>query len=212
MTSTNPHNIAILFDFDGVLVDSEGEYSVFWRDMASRYGLPTSFSDDIKGTTIGEILMSFPQSDHQAILDALHRYEREMKYPIFPGVMDFLITLRHEGIPSAIVTSGDNNKMEMLRGRVPELLGLVDTIITGDMVTHSKPHPEPYLRGAEKLGMPIDRCFVFEDSLQGLQSGRASGAKVIGIATTNPRSAVEPLADLTVDHFSEITLPALLAL
>ena len=178
-------NKGMLFDLDGVLVDSEGEYSIFWGGMGERYGLAPTFAADIKGTTIGEILLNFPEGDRMQILDALHKFESEMKYPVYPGVMEFLTELRQE------------------------LRGMVDFIVTGSMVTHSKPNPEGYLKGADLIGVPIEDCYVFEDSMQGLQAGRSSGAKVIGIATTNPRAKVEPLADLTVDSMAGMSLAKL---
>lgn len=194
----------MLFDLDGVLVDSEGEYSKFWGGMGDRYGLVPTFAADIKGTTIGEILLNFPESDRESILAALHDFEANMDYPVYPGVMEFLGRLKEAGIPSAIVTSSDDVKMGLLFARRPELRAMVSEIITGSMVKHSKPDPEGYLKGAEMIGVPIGECCVFEDSLQGLQAGRASGAMVIGIATTNPREKVSPLADITVDRFEQI--------
>lgn len=205
----NDKNIGILFDLDGVLIDSEGEYSKFWGGMGERYGLAPNFASDIKGTTIGEILQNFPEPDRGGILNALHDFEANMGYPVYPGVLDFLAELRQNGVPSAIVTSSDNVKMELLFARRPELREMTDVLVTGSMVTHSKPHPEGYLRGAELIGVPIDRCYVFEDSMQGLQAGRASGATVIGIATTNPRYKVEPLSDLTVDSMEGMSMARL---
>ncbi len=105
-----------------------------------------------------------------------------MQYPVYPGVMEFLRELRESGVPSAIVTSSDNVKMDLLFARRPELRGMIDALVTGSMVTRSKPDPEGYLKGAGLIGVPIERCYVFEDSMQGLQAGRSSGAKVIGIA------------------------------
>lgn len=204
--STSSAPVGFLFDLDGVLVDSEGEYSVFWGGMGSRYGLCPTFAADIKGTTIEEILLNFPDADRRGILDELHHFESEMKYPVFPGVIDFLKAMKQAGIPAAIVTSSDNVKMDLLRRRQPELLTYIDHIVTGSMITHSKPHPEGYLRGAELIGVPIERCYVFEDSMQGLQAGRSSGAKVIGLATTNPAEKVSPLADATYLHFADIPL------
>lgn len=194
----------MLFDLDGVLVDSEGEYSKFWGAMGDRYGLVSTFASDIKGTTIGEILLNFPEGDRDGILAALHEFESNMEYPIYPGVMEFLGRLKKAGIPSAIVTSSDNVKMDLLFGRRPELREMVNVVITGSMVSRSKPDPEGYLKGAELIDVPIEECCVFEDSLQGLQAGRSSGATVIGIATTNSREKVAPLADITVDRFEEI--------
>ena len=196
----------MLFDLDGVLVDSEGEYSKFWGAMGDRYGLVSTFASDIKGTTIGEILQNFPESDRDGILAALHEFEANMEYPVYPGVMEFLGRLKKAGIPSAIVTSSDNVKMDLLFGRRPELREMVNVVITGSMVSRSKPDPEGYLKGAELIGVPVEECCVFEDSLQGLQAGRSSGATVVGIATTNSLEKVAPLADITVDRFEEILL------
>ncbi len=194
----------MLIDLDGVLVDSEGEYSKFWGAMGDRYGLVSTFASDIKGTTIGEILQNFPESDRDGILAALHEFEANMEYPVYPGVMEFLGRLKKAGIPSAIVTSSDNVKMDLLFGRRPELREMVNVVITGSMVSRSKPDPEGYLKGAELIGAPVEECCVFEDSLQGLQAGRSSGATVVGISTTNSREKVAPLADITVDRFEEI--------
>ena len=207
--TTTPAPFGILFDLDGVLVDSEGEYSIFWGETGRRYGLRPTFADDIKGTTIDEILLNLPESDRQSILESLHRFESEMRYPVFPGVIPFLEELRRAGIPTAIVTSSDNVKMDLLRRRQPQLLPLIDPLVTGDMVTHSKPDPEGYLRGASLIGLPATRCYVFEDSLQGLQAGRASGATVIGLATTNSADKVSPLADLTLPRFEGISIATL---
>lgn len=204
MNNTYSSKKGMLFDLDGVLVDSEGEYSKFWGAMGDRYGLVSTFASDIKGTTIGEILLNFPEGDRDGILAALHEFESNMEYPVYPGVMEFLGRLKKAGIPSAIVTSSDNVKMDLLFGRRPELREMVNVVITGSMVSRSKPDPEGYLKGAELIGVPIEECCVFEDSLQGLQAGRSSGATVIGIATTNSREKVAPLADITVDRFEEI--------
>lgn len=205
----NKGKIGILFDLDGVLVDSEGEYSKFWGGMGERYGLAPTFSADIKGTTLGEILLSFPEADREGIVEELHAFEREMLYPVYPGVESFLASLREEGIPAAIVTSSDNVKMDYLYKRHPEFRDYFPHVVTGSMVANSKPHPEGYLLGAKLIDVPIENCYVVEDSLQGLEAGRRSGAKVIGIATTNPMERIAPLADLPLESFSELTLSVL---
>ena len=82
---------------------------------------------------------------------------------------------------------------------------MVDAIITADKVTHSKPHPECFLLGAETLQMPIDRCIVFEDSFHGLESGNRAGMKIIGLATTNPASSIADKATLVIPDFVDFT-------
>ena len=77
-------------------------------------------------------------------------------------------------------------------------------LVTAADVTHSKPHPEPYLTGARKAGVDPADCVVFEDSFQGLESGRRAGAFVVGIATTNPAESLEGKADLIVGSLAEL--------
>ena len=74
----------------------------------------------------------------------------------------------------------------------------------------SKPDPEGYLKGAELIGIPIEDCFVFEDSLQGLQAGMSSGATVIGLATTNPRERLKGKAHRIIDDFAGFTVDMML--
>ena len=81
----------------------------------------------------------------------------------------------------------------------------MDAIITADKVTHSKPHPECFLLGAETLGIPIENCVVFEDSFHGIEAGTRAGMKVIGLATTNPASAIEDKASMVIPDFVGFT-------
>lgn len=195
---------AALFDLDGVIIDSESLYTLFWDNIEHVYptGIP-DFAYAIKGTTIGKILSNYPSEAIRAdILDRLHRYEREeMVYALYPGVIDFISALRREGIATAIVTSSDDVKMGYLFRQQPQLREMVDTIVTGSMVSRSKPDPEGYLLAARTLGCDPCDCWVFEDSLQGLEAGRRAGARVVALPTTNPRQKVAPLADMVVDSW-----------
>lgn len=194
--------IGVLFDLDGVLVDSEGEYSNFWGPMGRRFNVPSpTFAADIKGTTLGEILLAFPEDAREGIVNELHDYEKAMKYPWLPGAEQFIESLKTENIPFAIVTSSDDVKMGYLFAAHPELREKLTALVTGSMVRHSKPDPEGYLTGAKLIGVPIEDCYVFEDSLQGLDAGRSSGATVIGLATTNPRDKISDKADMVMDSF-----------
>lgn len=196
----------MLFDLDGVIVDSEGEYSTFWGPMGARYGHPDGYADSIKGTNLQMILEGYPEEDRRGIVEELHTFESNMKYPYLPGAKELLEAMKKAGKRIALVTSSDNTKMEFLFGRHPELRDCFDTIITGDMVSHGKPDPEGYRKAAESLGLKAEQCVVFEDSLQGLAAGRAAGAYVVGIATTNPREKLEGKADVIVAGLHEVTV------
>lgn len=190
---------AALFDLDGVLIDSETLYTQFWKRVGERHHLPSpTFAYDIKGTTLNDILTThFPDPKVRADVDRLlHDFENEIVYPVFPGALEFVDALRAAGLKTVIVTSSDSKKMEFLFRQHPDFPTHFDAIVTACDVTHSKPHPEPYLVGASKAGVKPSECLVFEDSYQGLESGRRAGCKVIGISTTNPASEVRLRSDV----------------
>ncbi len=206
---------AALMDLDGVIIDSEGLYTDFWSGIDRIY--PTGVADFalvIKGTTLTDILSTyFPREDVQAdIKSRLYRYEAEMPFPVYPGVEAFLDSLRAAGIGSAVVTSSDDAKMANLWRRLPWLRDRFDTIVTGSDVTLSKPHPQGYLLAAERLGCRAEDCYVFEDSFQGLEAGCASGARVVALATSNPRPALAGKADAVIDGFEGFTASDMLAI
>lgn len=202
----------VLFDLDGVLLDSEGQYSIFWGQMEKEY--PTgidNFASYIKGSHLKRILDYFASDEvRQQVLDRLNEFEREMRYEFFPGALDFVKRLRAAGIPMAIVTSSDRKKMQSLYNQHPEFPGLFDHIITGDMVTKAKPDPDCFLMGAKLLGIPIGDCIVFEDSRNGLIAGRASGARVIGVVSTLSAPEVAQLSDMTIAAVSGLTVENML--
>jgi HAD superfamily hydrolase (TIGR01509 family) len=202
----------VLFDLDGVLLDSEGLYTIFWDQMDKDY--PTgveNFASFIKGFHLTRILGYFDTDEvRQQVLDRLLDYERNMRYEFFPGALEFVKRLRDSGIPMAIVTSSDRKKMQSLYAQYPEFPTLFDHIITGDMVTKAKPDPDCYLMGAKLLGIDIKDCIVVEDSRNGLIAGRESGARVIGIATTLSREAVNELSDMTLDSIGQLSVEQML--
>ena len=198
----------VLFDLDGVLLDSEGKYSIFWGQIDQEY--PTgveNFASYIKGFHLSRILNYFDSDEvRQQILDKLSAFERETKYEFFPGALDYVKRLRDAGIPMAIVTSSDRKKMQSLYSQYPEFPSLFDHIITGDMVTKAKPDPDCFLMGAKMLGLDIKDCIVLEDSRNGLIAGRSSGARVIGVATTLSTEDVSQLSDMTVDAVRQLSV------
>ena len=135
-----------------------------------------------------------------------------MEFPYIPGVVDFMKELREKGVKMAIVTSSNDKKMANAYRAHPELKDMVDGILTADCFTRSKPHPECFLKGAEMFQVPIENCIVFEDSFHGITAGRASGAFVVGLATTNKREDIAPRCDHVIDDFTGLTVSKLLEL
>ena len=206
MSITTKKTRGVLFDLDGVLLDSEGQYSIFWRSMEERF--PTGvddFSNYIKGFHLARILSYFATDEiREQIVQELVEFEKNMRFEFFPGALSFVQRLREAGIPMAIVTSSDHKKMKALFSQHPDFPALFEVIITGDMVTKAKPDPDCFLLGAKQLGIDIKDCVVFEDSRNGLIAARASGARVIGVATTLSADVVASLSDLTVHGVDEL--------
>ncbi|MCM1484026.1 MAG: HAD family phosphatase [Muribaculaceae bacterium] len=203
-----------LFDLDGVLIDSESTYTLFWQEIERIYptGIP-DFAVAIKGTTLPTILEHYPEPQVRADITArLMAFQDAMTYALYPGVEQFLGSLTDAGFGLAMVTSSDPSKMARLWSQLPQLRPYFSTVIDGKQVSRSKPHPEGYLKAAASLGLPPRQCFVFEDSLQGLKAGRASGATVIGVATTYPASTIAPLADIVVPAVAALTPARLIQL
>lgn len=201
--------IAFLFDLDGVIIDSETEYTKIWSHINEVY--PTGVEDfarKIKGTTLTNILdRYYPDFETRGNVEQLlYREEQAMDYRYCTGAHEFLKELEKAGVPRAIVTSSNDEKMAHLYDQIPTFREDFDRIVDATMVKHSKPNPEGYLLGAEKLGVDIRHCAVVEDSMQGTLAGRNSGAYVIGVAGTLPAEAIAANCDIVVENLMDLDL------
>ena len=197
---------ALLFDFDGVVADTEGEYSRFWDKMGMRLLGRENFACVIKGSTLSNILQTyFPEreADTQQILSGLDELEKNMDYKLIPGVLDFVREAKRRDFKTAIVTSSNLPKMEFVYKARPEIKSCFDHILTSEDFSASKPEPDCYLKAMQLCGSDPQRSIVFEDSLNGLLSGRRSGARVIGLLTTLPQESVQALSDLQIEDFRD---------
>lgn len=200
-------DLVILFDFDGVISDTEPLYTKFWNVEGMKYFGEENFGIKIKGQTFKHISGYF--SNEQDLAQAIHdidEFERNMPYDLVPGVMEFLTELKAAGIPTAIVTSSHNKKMENAWRAHPGLKEMVTTVLTSDDFSKSKPDPECFIKAMKSLGGKPENTIVFEDSLHGIEAGRSAGARVIGLTTTFPREVLEPLCDKVIDDFTEAPL------
>lgn len=197
--------IAALFDFDGVVVDTEPQYSIFWNRQGELYHPELEeFGRRIKGQTLGQIFDGYFAGEtevQQKITADLNEFEKNMQFDFLPGVVNFMKELRVNGIKIAIVTSSNDLKMTNVYKAHPELTSMVDRILTADMFTQSKPHPECFLLGAKVFDTVPDNCIVFEDSFHGLEAARRAGMKIVGLCTTNPREAITDKADVIISDF-----------
>ena len=208
--------IAALFDFDGVIMDTELQYTIFWNEQGEKYLHVNNFGPGIKGQTLTQIYDKHFAGElvsvREQITSDLNLFEKDMAYEYLPGVQDFLVELRRYNVKIALVTSSNDEKMENVYRTHPEFKEQFDRILTGDMFKRSKPAPDCFLLGMEIFGTVPENSFVFEDSFHGLQAGRSSGAKVIGLATTNSREAIAGKADYIIDDFTGMTYDKLLTI
>lgn len=197
----------VLFDLDGVIIDTEPEYTVFWTQVGQEC-LPDQphFASAIKGHSLTDILGThFPDPQQaQAVVKKLNRFEANMSFPLIPGALDFVQALHDRGVKTAIVTSSNQDKMRHLYQAHPELPSHFDRIFTAEDAGRSKPAPDCYLHAAHAFGTDAHACAVFEDSPSGLASGRASGAKVYGLATSLTPEELEGLCDVVVESYATL--------
>jgi mannitol-1-/sugar-/sorbitol-6-phosphatase len=175
---------AVLFDLDGVLVDSAAAVERAWRGWATKHGL--GFEDVIVHAhgrrTIETIAAVAPHLDARAEMLALEDDEihRATEVAALPGAHDLLKALAEARW--AIVTSGTRR----LAGARIEACAFPSpsALVTADDVAQGKPHPAGYLQAADALGVAPTDCVVFEDAPAGIEAARASGARVIALTTT----------------------------
>lgn len=200
---------AALFDLDGVVFNTESQYSVFWGAQCREFHpeIP-GLENKIKGQTLVQIYdawFSGPLKDQQAVITArLDEFERQMSYDYVAGFEDYIRALRQQGVKTAVVTSSNQPKMEAVYAKRPEFKGLFDAILTSEDFERSKPDPDCYLKASQRFGVEPKECVVFEDSFNGLKSGRAAGMYVVGLATTNAADAIEPLCDKVIENFVQL--------
>lgn len=180
---------AVLWDMDGTLIDSEpywmrseGEFArrhnASWSeaDGLSLVGLSLYDSSKIIKDRVGSNL------DPEQIIDELtNDVRKQLREQIIwrPGAKELLMLLRRKGVKTALVTMS----MHRMAKEVVDSIGFnaFDVIVAGDDVRFGKPHPEPYLKAAELLGVEPYECVAFEDSISGLKSAEAAGTKAVGI-------------------------------
>lgn len=209
-------NTAALFDLDGVVVDTESQYTLFWNEVGKRdFPDIPDFALKVKGQTLFEIYQKYYPGDvvsQHRIDKELNDFEARMQYVFVSGVEHFVEELKSKVIHTAVVTSSNHAKMESLYAAVPEIRNMFDHIFTAEDATASKPAPDCYIHAAESFGLRAADCFVFEDSFNGLRSGMSSGATVIGLTTSNPQSAIKEYCHYCIDDFSAFTVEEMLNL
>ncbi|MDR2498955.1 MAG: HAD family phosphatase [Tannerellaceae bacterium] len=201
---------AALFDMDGVILDTEPIYDLFWEKAGERYhaGLD-NFASAVKGITMPNIIDKYfskcSPDDIQQLMSEVDDYEATMPLPPVPGAMAFLRILHEQGVRMGLVTSSGRDKVDraIAQYKLEEVFG---TIVAADRIAEGKPNPLCYLLAARDLDVAPADCIVFEDSFNGIRAGNAAGMRVIGLSTTNPPEAIASMVHDVIPDFEAITL------
>lgn len=200
---------AALFDLDGVVFDTESQYTIFWGMIGREYHPElTDFAQRIKGQTLAQIYDKYfddIKEEQPKITARLDEFERNMKYEYIVGFEDFIKDLKANGVKCAVVTSSNIQKMLNVYEKHPEFKAYFDRVLTSEDFEKSKPDPDCYLKGAAYFGVSPNECVGLEDSFNGLKSVKASGAFTLGLATTNPVSAIQPFCDYVISDYKDFT-------
>jgi sugar-phosphatase len=194
---------AILFDLDGVLVDSTRSVERQWRAWAREKAID---EDAVMAVAHGvrsvEVIRAVaPYLDAEEETHKLEKREAADRDGVvmMPGALDLVRSIpEHQW---CVVTSG-TRQLASARLRLAGI-PMPKVLISADDVTHGKPHPEPYLKGAELLGMNPQECLVIEDAPAGIRSAHAGGMKVIGLTSTYPATALIE-ADCVISKLMDI--------
>jgi beta-phosphoglucomutase len=212
---------AVLFDMDGMIVDSNPFHKIAFEQFLARYqisltdeelkahvygktnkeGMPYIFKKQLSPTELDE-----RAEEKEAMF--LDIYKQDIR-PV-EGLVPFLRILKAHGIPTAVGTSAPPANLHFILDSL-QLKPYFDALLDSTYVTRGKPDPEIYLESARKLGVEPKRCLVIEDSLAGVQAGLNAGMKVIGITTThtaeelsNTHLIIHSFVGLTVDKLQAL--------
>lgn len=210
----------VIFDLDGVLVDTGWAHKQSWYDLAEKEGF--SMTDEFFYSTFGMqnyqiIPMLLGQNAPSEKVSRLsewkeQRYREIIAEKLAPaeGAKSLLIDLKKESFLLAVGSSAPLANLELVLERT-DLKDYFDAYVTGQDVTNGKPAPDTFLKAAEKLSLDPDSCVVVEDAVQGVEAGKAAGMPVVAVTTTRSRAElykadiiVDSLGQLKARHFVEL--------
>jgi HAD superfamily hydrolase (TIGR01509 family) len=216
-----PHSLpdAVLWDLDGTLVDTEPYWIEEEYALVAEYG--GSWNDEHAHALVGNDLVTSanyirlnggvplpPEQIIERLLDGVIERVR-VHIPWRPGARELLDELRLGEVPCALVTMSYQSLAKAIVETLPA--GTFATVVAGDDVTHGKPHPEPYLTAAARLGIAPERCVAIEDSLTGVSSATAAGIPVLAVEHLVPippadgRTVISSLQGWTAADLAALT-------
>ena len=196
----------VLFDFDGVVADTEPSYDLFWNSKAEKFNLGfENFAAMIKGETlrniIGEYFKCASDSEKAAIAKDLDAFEQKMPYKEIPGSANFIRILKERGFKLGLVTSSSMHKMKYALAKLG-LGNCFDAIVTGDSIKEGKPNPQCYITAAQMLKSDPSNCAVFEDSINGMRAALGAKMRLFALSTTLPMEKIKMYSNTIFENFS----------
>lgn len=209
----------IIFDMNGVIIDDERIQLLAWKKILKKLHL-TLTEEEFKHKVIGrterevlETLFNHPLTEdqlenysNQRIDIAIAAYKNHME--LTPGLKKFLDTMRANNIHMGVATSNRKRYMNFIMDNL-HIRDYFSVILTAQDINKGKPDPEIYIKTAKKMGTSPSNCLVFEDSISGIQAGKAACMKVIGLATTHAKAELT-IADKVITDFNEADISLLL--
>lgn len=207
------HVQAVIWDLDGVIIDSGEEHRLSWHRLAQEQGIP--FTDQqfwgtfgMRNDTIIPLLWgSMPPERIQALADRKEELYREFirgKATALPGAIELLGALRDAGYRQALASSTPLKNIEL----ISEVLGLqrfLSALVSGESVPHGKPAPDVFLQAAAELAVEPGYCLVIEDAVAGVQAAHAGGMRCIAVAGERDLPGLRE-AEMMVHNLTEVTV------
>lgn len=212
----------LLFDFDGLLVDTETPSRLVWEELYREHG--HELPQDRWATLVGTIGAKFDpfghleelvgrSLDHEALTTRRRAREDELTAleELRPGVEEYFVEAERLGLRTAVVSSSDDAWIERHLGRLGRLEGIDAIVAANGDTKRAKPRPDLYLEALDRLELRADEAIAFEDSPNGVEAAKAAG--LVCVAVPNPITATLALddADLLLDSLEDVPLPELLA-
>jgi len=210
----------VIFDMDGVLVDSNPFHIQKWIELLKEHGIPYH-PEQLPAQILGQrndtaFRFFFGPGLRE---DEIHHLSEELEARFrktfrpharpLPGLTALIHQCQAAAIPMAVASSAMRKNVEFVVEAL-QLRSCFQSIITGDDVTHPKPNPEIYLKTAARLGLEPAQCLAFEDSFVGIESAKRAGMKCVAIASTFPPEELSQAhADLVVKSFEELSVATL---
>lgn len=209
---------AAIFDMDGTLLDTESVFRDIVFDVCTELGF--EMTHDVHRSMVGsshertnQLLIeaygvAFPYALFDERCRVIMRERSHGGVPVKPGAREFITELRERGIPTAVATSSRNPHAEH-HLKAAGLLDLFETVVTRDDVVHPKPHPEPYLTAARRLGVDPLRCLAVEDSHSGVRAAHAAGMQTVMVPDlVGPSDEIHALGVFVMESLVELHLAA----